>query len=137
MTAQDVITLLRTATTPDQIREANQAASTLMRTATATDATAIREAKARALSTLLDAHEVEQQETLRFLALNGKRYNLEDWLTPVEYARRYGLRSANNVTNWMMRGIIPPDDILDVPELNGLRLVRNRVYKSTTTPLNP
>ena len=78
---------------------------------------------------MLDGHEVEQQQVLRFLALNGTQYDLNEWLTPVGYARRYGLRSANNVTNWMMRGIIPSVDIVDVPGLNGLKLVRDRVYK--------
>lgn len=95
------------------------------------DIRTVKEARADVLTIFLDEVEKEQQETLRFLALSGKQYNLSDWLTPAEYARQYDLRSANNVTNWMARGIIPASDILEIPEFNGLRLVRNKSYKST------
>ena len=130
MTTQDAINLTETAVTPEQIREANALVPSLLCTSLdPAEAESLRKAKADARNTMLDGHEVEQQQALRFLALNGTQYDLNEWLTPVEYARRYGLRSANNVTNWMMRGIIPPVDIVDMPELNGLKLVRDRVYK--------
>lgn len=137
MNALELIKLIWAAETPDQIREADRAASAFLKDPAAdpTDVDVVRRAKSDVLARRLDDIEYEQQEALRYLALNGKQYNLEDWLTPVEYARRYGLRSANNVTNWMIRGIIPPADILDVPELNGLRLIRNRIYKEDWPPI--
>ncbi|AQG80460.1 hypothetical protein [Spirosoma montaniterrae] len=132
MNTEQLINLIQAAQTPDQIREANRLAAAYLKASEGLDSyekQAVQRAKSDALNRFLDEVEFEQQETLRFLALNGKQYDLNEWLTPMEYARKYNLRSVNNVTNWMIRGVIPPADIVDVPELNGLRLVRDRVYK--------
>lgn len=88
--------------------------------------------KEKKIQTLLEQHEQERQPALRYIALNGTQYNFDDWLTLSEYARQYELKSPNVLTNWIRRGIISPTDIIEVPELNGIRLVRNRAYKEAT-----
>ncbi len=54
--------------------------------------------------------------------------NTELWLTIKRYSERYNV-STHVVTNWIKRGIIPSDCVLYLPELNGLRLVKNQKYK--------
>ncbi|QIP15709.1 hypothetical protein G8759_25280 [Spirosoma aureum] len=133
MTAQEVIKLIESAQTPEQIRAANQTTAEFQKTASPEDSQAVRDAFHRYVDQLIDDIDVDAEETMRFLALNGKQYKLEDWLTPAEYARKYELKTPNIVSNWIVRGIIPQEDVLTVPELNGMRLVRNRNYKETST----
>ena len=68
------------------------------------------------------------QEATAFLQQNGTKFPLTDWLTPAEYARRFGLKSTNVVSNWIRRGIIPPENILHVPELNDIKLIKAVPY---------
>ncbi len=68
-------------------------------------------------------------ETTAFLEQNGTRFPLTDWLTPAEYVKRFGLRSTNVVSNWIRRGVIPAENVLHVPELNDLRLVKAVPYQ--------
>ena len=68
-------------------------------------------------------------EATAFLEQNGTRFPLTDWLTPAEYAKRFGLRSTNAVSNWIRRGVIPAENVLHVPELNDLRLVKAVPYQ--------
>jgi hypothetical protein len=69
------------------------------------------------------------EQTTAFLQQNGTRFPLTDWLTPAEYAKRFGLRSTNVVSNWIRRGVIPAENILHVPELNDIRLIKAVPYQ--------
>jgi len=64
-----------------------------------------------------------------FLEQNGTKFPLTDWLTPTEYANRFGLKSTNVVSNWIRRGIIPAENILHIPELNDIRLIKAVPYQ--------
>jgi 4-hydroxy-3-methylbut-2-en-1-yl diphosphate synthase IspG/GcpE len=68
MTSTEIIDLIKSTQTPEQIRTANKVASEFLRVATTTlsDAEAVRSAKSEALNTMLDTHEGEQQEVLRY-----------------------------------------------------------------------
>ncbi len=68
------------------------------------------------------------QEATAFLQQNGTKFPLTDWLTPAEYAKRFGLKSTNVVSNWIRRGVIPSENILHVPELNDIRLIKAIPY---------
>lgn len=131
MNAQQIINELNAARSAEEIRNGREQAAAFLKTqdGESFEVQAVRRAKSDALTRYLDEVEMEQQETLRYLALNGKQYRLDEWLTPVEYARKYRLRSPNNVTNWMIRGVIQSEDFIEIPELNGLRLVRDKLYK--------
>ena len=67
-------------------------------------------------------------EATAFLQQNGTRFPLTDWLTPAEYAKRFNLRSTNVVSNWIRRGVIPTENILHIPELNNMRLIKAIPY---------
>lgn len=68
-------------------------------------------------------------EAKDYLQANGQTYELSKWITIKEYAKRHGIESTNVVSNWINRGIITVDDIRDFPDLNNLRLIRDKVYK--------
>lgn len=68
-------------------------------------------------------------EATTFLQQNGTKFPLTDWVTPAEYAKRFGLKSTNVVSNWIRRGIIPPENIFEVPELNNKRLIKAIPYR--------
>lgn len=68
------------------------------------------------------------QRATSFLEQNGTKFPLADWLTPAEYVKRFGLKSTNVVSNWIRRGLIPPENILHVPELNDIRLIKAVPY---------
>lgn len=72
--------------------------------------------------------ERESARSLKVLQENGFVVDTAEWLTVKRYAERHGL-TTQVVTNWMARGVIPADCTLTLPELNGLRLVRNRPYR--------
>ena len=78
---------------------------------------------------LMAQAETTIDEATAFLQQNGTRFPLTDWLTPAEYAKRFGLRSTNVVSNWIRRGVIPAENILHVPELNDIRLIKAVPYQ--------
>jgi hypothetical protein len=63
------------------------------------------------------------------LRINGFDYILTEWLTPKEYVKAHNLASISVVSNWMKRGVIPSEDIVESKSLNGLKLIRNKSYK--------
>ncbi len=74
-----------------------------------------------------DAMIVEGQ---KMLSIEGKSYNLADWVTIREYARRYGIAGTQVISNWIKRGIIPQENIIEIDELNNLRLIKAVVYSA-------
>ncbi|GAB3967123.1 hypothetical protein GCM10028806_08880 [Spirosoma terrae] len=54
--------------------------------------------------------------------------DMSDWLTIKRYAEKYNL-SQQVVVNWIGRGVIPGDCVQVVPELNDMKLVKDRIYK--------
>lgn len=70
----------------------------------------------------------ESEQSLKVLRGNGFVVDTSEWLTVKRYAERYGL-TTQVVTNWMARSIIPADCTMTLPELNGLRLVKNQPYR--------
>ncbi|WP_083422093.1 hypothetical protein [Arsenicibacter rosenii] len=67
-----------------------------------------------------------------YLQHNGTAYSLDEWITIKEYARRFDLKSTNIVSNWISRGIIPAQNIIEIPELNDLKLIKAVPYPSET-----
>ncbi len=70
-----------------------------------------------------------REEAVNFLVLRGESINLADWVTAREYAERFGLSSTNVVTNWIRRGIIPPENVRIIEAFNNLRLIKAIAYK--------
>ena len=70
----------------------------------------------------------QSNESVKVLTEMGFVVDTAQWLTIKRYAQRYDL-SMQVVTNWLSRGVIPADCIMELPELNGLRLVKDQPYK--------
>jgi hypothetical protein len=59
----------------------------------------------------------------------GKVHLLTEWLTIKEYTQKYNLASTSVVSNWISRGIIPPDCILETKNFNGIKLIKDKAFK--------
>ena len=54
--------------------------------------------------------------------------DLNEWITIKEYANRFQLSSTNVVSNWIKRGLVPPSNIMTLPMLNNLKLIKAVKY---------
>ena len=59
----------------------------------------------------------------------GKVHLLAEWLTIKEYTLKYNLASTSVVSNWINRGIIPPNCILETKNFNGIKLIKDKAFK--------
>lgn len=80
------------------------------------------------LATLMASSKETMQETVNFLLHNGVELALDKWVTIAKYAEMYDT-STQTVTNWISRGIVPPENIRVVEELNDLRLIKAVKYR--------
>jgi uncharacterized protein YutE (UPF0331/DUF86 family) len=81
------------------------------------------------LNRVLASSRQARQEAEEFLIMNGESVDLSEWLTAKEYADKYELGSTNVVTNWIRRGVIPPENVKTIKRLNGLRLIKAVAYR--------
>ncbi len=72
--------------------------------------------------------EIRHEAEILLQSLDGSIIDLKEWVTIKEYARKYG-ESDKVIHNWIRRGIIPPDGVRVVKELNNIRLIRAIPYK--------
>lgn len=64
------------------------------------------------------------------IAVDGKEYSLNDWVTIQNYCKMFDIESTSVVTNWIKRGKIPSENVLDLKELNNIRLVKAIAYRA-------
>ncbi len=83
------------------------------------------------LNALLAESKAIRNEAEQYLKLNGIEYKLSEWVTPKKYAKLFGLESTMVVTNWISRGVIPPQNVITIPELNDLKLIKAVPYRET------
>lgn len=76
----------------------------------------------------LDNFRQKSNRSVQLLREAGVVVDTTEWLTIKRYAERYGV-STQVVTNWINRGVIPADCVMELPELNNLRLVKNQAYR--------
>lgn len=63
------------------------------------------------------------------IEIDGQKYPLSEWVTMKEYCRRFGLKNTMVINNWITRKIIPRENILNISQLNNLRLIKAVPYK--------
>lgn len=83
----------------------------------------------KALETALASSKEAQAEAIALLTAQGETIDLAEWVTIKEYTRRFELGSTNVVSNWILRGIIPPENVRTIKELNDIRLIKAIPYK--------
>jgi len=61
------------------------------------------------------------------LVIMDKEYNLREWLTLSDYCKKYNIKPSR-LSNWIERGVIPNGSLIVIPELNGLKLIKDKLY---------
>jgi hypothetical protein len=59
-----------------------------------------------------------------YLNFRGKNYDLSEWVSVSEYAKKKGYKTISGVSNLLARDKISLDDIIIIPELGNLKLIR-------------
>ncbi len=77
---------------------------------------------------LMDESRQLREQALNVLKKDGKEYNLSEWMTVKRYCERFGIPNTQTVTNWIKRGIIPPENVIEIEELNNVRLIKAVPY---------
>lgn len=62
------------------------------------------------------------------IVIEGNEYSLEEWVTISEYAKIFNLKSTSVVNNWIVRGLVPEENILKIQKLNNLQLIKAIPY---------
>ena len=62
--------------------------------------------------------------------VDEKEYLLSDWVTIQNYCKMFDIESTSVVTNWIKRGKISSENMLDLKELNNIKLVRAIAYRA-------
>ena len=78
-----------------------------------------------------DVEEKLMDFTSSKLVIMDKEYNLREWMTLSEYCKKYNIKPSR-LSNWIERGVIPDGSIIVIPELNGLKLIKDQVYMART-----
>lgn len=117
----------------EEVEEINNEIITFLKTASEDEKKQIREAAMentkKVMSNIAEAKKMaeallaEMEENI-VIEKGGNRYDLSEWITPSEYAKKYAIKSAQIVSNWIARGLIPSENILKIDRLK-LSLVRD------------
>ncbi|MDI9872629.1 hypothetical protein [Flectobacillus roseus] len=134
---QNLIAKIQKASSVTEMEEVHNEIVAFFQTATEDEKNTIRQAfEEKSKQALKEVNETKNraEALLReldsevILEKDGKRYNLNDWITPSEYAKKYDLKTAQIVSNWITRGIVPPQNVLKIAKLN-IQLVKDIRYK--------
>ncbi|UBM58218.1 hypothetical protein LAG90_15550 [Marinilongibacter aquaticus] len=70
-----------------------------------------------------------QNEAKVYIVAAGGTINLDEYITFKRYCERFKIQNIQTITNWIARGIVPPENIKVIEELNGLKLIKAVPYK--------
>ena len=105
-----------------------QTMSEFAQRATADEQETAKRALSKRLNELADTDEQTLQKTAAFLQQNGVRYSLDDWMTVANYARKYAV-DTQLVNNWIRRGVVPTNCVVELNLLNNIRLIKDQPYR--------
>ncbi len=99
-----------------------------------------REEADRFLEQVVEEHREEMADIERMLetlelkrkgavVYEGREYLLGEWLTIADYCRMYN-QKPNTVMNWIAREVVPKTNVVTIPELNNLKLLKNELYRA-------
>lgn len=70
-----------------------------------------------------------REEIEDVLKIKGVEYKLDEWLTIAKYCEKFDISSTSIVSNWIKRGTIPAENVREIEELNGLKLIKAVPYR--------
>lgn len=68
-------------------------------------------------------------EVSSFLKINEIDYDLNEWMTVKSYCEKFKIENTQTVSNWIKRGVVPSENVLEIKELNGIKLIKGVDYK--------
>ncbi len=63
------------------------------------------------------------------LSINGETILLGEFVTIKRYCQMFNIEDTQVVSNWIKRGVIPQENIREVEELNGIKLIKAIAYR--------
>jgi hypothetical protein len=63
------------------------------------------------------------------LNINGETILLGEFVTIKRYCQLFDIEDTQVISNWIKRGIIPAENIKEIEELNGIKLIKAVPYK--------
>ena len=65
----------------------------------------------------------KQKQDSSVVTVNNEQYDMRHWATVTQYAKLFGYKNIQSVSNKIARGTIPAKDIVLIPELD-IKLIR-------------
>lgn len=86
---------------------------------------------AQMISARLEAstEELLQERAQMAIEYKGVRYAYPEWVTISTYCKLNAIANIQTVFNWVKRGVVAAHDKVEIPELNDLKLIRNKRYQ--------
>ena len=128
VTIDDLLNQIDGLTTTEDSGRVRQAMDEFAQQATTDEREIVKKALSTRLNQLADEAEQALKETGAFLQQNGVRYSLDEWLTIINYARKYAV-DTQLVSNWIRRGVVPANCVVELNALNNIRLVKDQPYR--------
>jgi hypothetical protein len=67
-----------------------------------------------------------------YIDIDGVQYSLKEvdggWVTIARYVQLFKLKNVNVVNNWITRGVVPSQNVIEVPQLNNMKLIKVTPY---------
>lgn len=127
-TLEELLAQIARMSTSEESSQVRQAMADLKAHAPAEDYEQLRRALSKRLNEIADQGERELAETADLLRVNGITYDLGEWLTIANYAKKYNV-DTHVVTNWIRRETIPADCIVEIAPMNNIRMIKDRPYR--------
>ena len=124
----DLLAQIAGMNTPQDSGQVRESMSAYKKQASTADYETVRKALSKRLNEIADEGERERQKTDDLLRLNGITYDLGEWLSIANYAKKYGV-DTHVVTNWIRRQTIPADCVIEIPVLNNMRMIKDQPYR--------
>ena len=134
-TIEEVTGKLQEAKTLEEYDWATKTCNAFFLTANEQDKAAVKSAIRENVQRVSASAKALHQETEKIIAeyhaqknvvieLDNKRYPLSEWMTIKDYCKKFDIKSTSNVANWISRGIVPAENIVEIKGLNNLKLIK-------------
>ncbi|GAB3923465.1 hypothetical protein [Larkinella terrae] len=80
--------------------------------------------KKQSTQEFIDEMRASTQEILPLLDDHGIQYNIKEWVSISEYAKLFRIDDTNTILGWINNGTIPSKNIIEIPVLKGLKLIK-------------
>ena len=136
---KDILKRMKEATDPAEYEAASQVCLDYFATATEAEREEIGKFMVESAKEMLAESREYRRQAEKIIAeyessqvnieIDGQKYPLSEWVTMKEYCRRFGLKNTMVLNNWINRQVIPSENILNIRQLNNLRLIKAVPYK--------